>query len=639
MKKYAVSVIVPVYNVEKYIKECLESLVNQTLKNIEIIVVNDGSPDNSQSIIDEYTKKYPDKIKSYVKKNGGLSDARNYGIKKANGEYIAFVDSDDFVDVTMFEKMYNLARKNNCQVAVCNLIKYSEKSNKYEANNFIKKNKVVIIEEEQDFISSCRSFACNKIYKKELFNNIKFPKGQVFEDSSIIYNILFESKKIVLTNEDLYYYRIHREGAITTTINEKIFDIFKSCDSIIEYHNSKKTFKKCFETIEKICLTHIFKRIDFFSLSKDNNLKKRYINYAYSYLDKNFPNWRNSTFFKKRKSFKKNIKIILLKNKHLMLIYIYIPKSIKKIFKKLIKIKNVILRFRIKRIFGKNKKYLIDSKRLRELQIIELEILKEIDRICKDNNIKYYLLEGSLLGAVRHKGFIPWDDDLDIGMLRDDYDKFLKIADENLKIGFKLCCYANTKNYHLPFSKVVSLNNRGFYNKDAKSLKKYNGPFVDVFPLDTSNIALGKYQIKKFNKIRKYRDILLIKVRYRIKFSWKRLLYFIESPFYSNKKLHEKIYKLSTKENKKSSKYIINYSSSYGVAKEIFPICSFEEGISMKFEDMMVTIPKNYNYILTRIYGDYMQLPPKNKRVSRHSICDRSCDLKAIEEDDSDESN
>lgn len=265
--------------------------------------------------------------------------------------------------------------------------------------------------------------------------------------------------------------------------------------------------------------------------------------------------------------------------------------------------------------------------------MIELEILKEIDRICDENNLKYYLSEGSLLGAVRHNGFIPWDDDLDIAMPRNDYEKFLDIADEQLSIGYKLCCYKNIKNYHLPFAKVVTLNNRGFYNKDAKSLKKYNGPFVDIFPLDTSNIAMGKYQLKKYQKIRKYRDILLFKAKYKIKFSWKRVLYYIESIFYSNKKLHNKIYDLSTKEMQKKPKYVINYSSSYGVAKEIFPICTFEDGITAEFEGLKVKIPKNYNYVLTRIYSDYMKLPPESKRISRHSIYDVTSKLKETSSD------
>ena len=105
--KIKVSVIVPVYNVEKFIDKCLNSLVKQSLKEIEIIVVNDGTKDNSQKIIDKYVKKYPDKIKSYIKENGGQGSARNYGLKKASGEYIGYVDSDDFVEKDMYKKLYN----------------------------------------------------------------------------------------------------------------------------------------------------------------------------------------------------------------------------------------------------------------------------------------------------------------------------------------------------------------------------------------------------------------------------------------------------------------------------------------------------------------------------------------------------
>ena len=114
-----VSVIVPVYNVENYLVKCLDSLVHQTLKDIEIIVVNDGSPDNSQNIIDTYVKKYPKKIKAFSKKNGGQGSARNYGLKYAKGEYIAFVDSDDYVDLDMFFKMYNKAKEDNSDIVIC----------------------------------------------------------------------------------------------------------------------------------------------------------------------------------------------------------------------------------------------------------------------------------------------------------------------------------------------------------------------------------------------------------------------------------------------------------------------------------------------------------------------------------------
>ena len=113
-----VSVIVPVYKTEAYLEKCLDSLVNQTLSDIEIIVVNDGSPDNSQDIIDRYVEKYPQKVKGVIKENGGLSDARNYGLDFVSGEFVTFVDSDDYVELDSYEKTYNYAKENDLDV-VC----------------------------------------------------------------------------------------------------------------------------------------------------------------------------------------------------------------------------------------------------------------------------------------------------------------------------------------------------------------------------------------------------------------------------------------------------------------------------------------------------------------------------------------
>ena len=118
-----ISVIVPVYNVENYLEKCLYSLVNQTLQEIEILVINDGSKDNSQKIIEFFQSKFPQKIKTFAKENGGLSDARNFGIDRATGEFLAFVDSDDYVSENMFLEMYDLAIKNEAELVICNLQK------------------------------------------------------------------------------------------------------------------------------------------------------------------------------------------------------------------------------------------------------------------------------------------------------------------------------------------------------------------------------------------------------------------------------------------------------------------------------------------------------------------------------------
>ena len=191
-----ISVIVPVYNTEKYLPKCLDSLVNQTLKDIEIIIVNDGSPDNSQKIIDDYVKKYKN-IKAFEKKNGGLSDARNYGIKKASGEYIAFLDSDDYVTVDMYEKMYKKAISQHFDMVVCDL-------------NYVYNDKVVkaysnIKDDTTDIRKAMINIypaAWNKIFKKELFDRgIEFKKNVWFEDVEFIYRLLPNIKSIGVVHE------------------------------------------------------------------------------------------------------------------------------------------------------------------------------------------------------------------------------------------------------------------------------------------------------------------------------------------------------------------------------------------------------------------------------------------------------
>ena len=165
MGKIKVSVIVPVYNVEKYLDKCLDSLGRQTLKDIEIIVVNDESPDNSQKIIDKYSKKYS-VIHGYKKKNGGVSDARNFGIKEAKGEYIAFVDGDDYVSIDMYEKMYEKAKAGNFDVVVCDLNYVYEDGSIKRVSSKIEKDTTNI---KKTYVNM---YPCvwNKIYKRGLFS-------------------------------------------------------------------------------------------------------------------------------------------------------------------------------------------------------------------------------------------------------------------------------------------------------------------------------------------------------------------------------------------------------------------------------------------------------------------------------------
>ena len=257
-----VSIIVPVYNVGKFLPKCLDSLVNQTLKGIEIIIVNDGSTDNSQAIIDTYAANYPEMIKAYTKKNGGLSDARNFGMKKATGDFLGFVDSDDFVDLTMFEKLYTRAVTTDSDVVVC-----AHDGVYLNNKNAIKRSKPFPIENTKVFgadiytspeiLEHAKSFAWNKIYKREVINGFEFPKGQLFEDSAVVYNILACAKKVECVNEPLYFYVTGRAGAITSTVNPGIFDILKSCDSMISYYKKIGKFEELHEVLESRCVRHI----------------------------------------------------------------------------------------------------------------------------------------------------------------------------------------------------------------------------------------------------------------------------------------------------------------------------------------------------------------------------------------------
>ena len=205
MKK--VSVIIPVYNVENYLRKCLDSLVNQTLKDIEIIVVNDGTTDNSQEIINEYVKKYPKKVVSIIQENGGQGAARNTGLLHAKGEYIGYVDSDDYVEENMYEELYKKAKEEDSDIVIC-------------GNNVVKENYELFSKEDVDKEFLLGKMAVwNKIYKKNIIvdNKIQFRSKVWYEDLDFTMKVYFSSKKISYIDKALYNYLL-REGS---TMNNK----------------------------------------------------------------------------------------------------------------------------------------------------------------------------------------------------------------------------------------------------------------------------------------------------------------------------------------------------------------------------------------------------------------------------------
>lgn len=252
-----ISVIIPVYNVEKYLKKCLNSLVNQTLQEIEILVINDGSTDRSQEIIDEFQIKFPLKIKALSKENGGLSDARNFGLELAKGEFIGFVDSDDEVSPTMFEEMYLLAKKNEAEMVICNLQKVDEHGKVIrklpQIPNMPEK---IDLKENFSVFSDLSYFACNKIFKAELFDQKRFKKGVHFEDIQLIPQLLLNCKVIAQT-QNYHYQYLERSQSISKTHTEKGLDILRAVEDVeIAFEKSQyadeKNGLKNFQILEGI---------------------------------------------------------------------------------------------------------------------------------------------------------------------------------------------------------------------------------------------------------------------------------------------------------------------------------------------------------------------------------------------------
>lgn len=247
-----VSIVVPIYNTEKYLDKCLSSLAKQTLKEIEIICINDGSTDNSQKIVDDYTSKYPKIFKSFVKVNGGLGSARNYGIEVASGEYIAFLDSDDYVKESIYEDLYKNAIKNNSDIVNCGFIRIDEKGKILSKEQ----HNLDLNYSSQEAILNLAPAAWNKLYKRRIFidNNIRYPENIWYEDLPTTIKLILHSKKIT-TIPNTYIYYLQRQSSIIYTYDSRARDIFKVLSSTQEY--LKLNSIENYDSIEAIFIIHI----------------------------------------------------------------------------------------------------------------------------------------------------------------------------------------------------------------------------------------------------------------------------------------------------------------------------------------------------------------------------------------------
>lgn len=559
------SIIVPVYNVEKYLPKCLESLIKQTLKDIEIICVNDGSMDNSLAILKEFASK-DSRIRIIDNQHQGVAKTRNTGIEQSTGEYIGFVDSDDYIDIDFFEKLYNSATKSNSDIAIASILKHKNFFNIYNAK-YTKEETAITI---QDKIKLCEDkkhfffYAWNKIYHSGFIkeNNIKFSEGQIYEDVMFAIKALYYSNKIISVYGTKYHY-IEHENSLTKykdKTGEKEHDLIKAYSELQEFCNSKNI-----EIPER--LNYYTKENFGFILNLYKGKYQSKIQLFNIFTIATISNYSETRNLITILGFK--IKIA----------------------------KREIAKERQENVFYQYKKDKIDITKvppaqglLRDIQLANLALLKELAYVCEKNNFKYILDAGTLLGAVRHSRFIPWDDDIDILMFREDYEKIVS-------------AFKNTtrdSDIYAEYHRDKDTNSQYFIK-----IKHKKCPFlgVDIFPLDTYGKHLSlKEQLIATNKICKILKHLKKEIDPNISNK--------ETKTILTKTMKEKILLSSTNEN---GDFVYGVDFAHKLKNWFLDRDIVLPLRKIQFEDSKYTTVNKPKEFLKNIYGDYMKYPKKMK--------------------------
>lgn len=321
------SVIIPVYNTKTYIPVCLESMINQSYANLEIIVIDDGSTDDSYAMVMDYQTRYPNLIQVIHQENQGISAVRNRGMQLATGRYLTFLDSDDYVETTMYEKMMSKAIANDLDIVVCDFYEDEEASGASRIEK-LPSFATTHLSKQPDLLYNINSSPWNKLYRSEFLrqHQLLFPLNCKYEDAEFVLLALEKATSIGKVDEALLHYIIH-SGSETTVMNEKVRDIF-----VILEHIKDAYAKSEFASLYEEALEYFFiRRITIYCLQqayqKDASFAYAFIDDAYAFLHKHYPAWRKNPVFHERES---KLKFILKQHKQLMKMMVRLVRSKKR---------------------------------------------------------------------------------------------------------------------------------------------------------------------------------------------------------------------------------------------------------------------------------------------------------------------
>lgn len=294
-----VSVIVPVYNTERYLRRCLDALTGQTLQDIEILLINDGSTDRSFAILSEYQKRFPEKIRVITKENGGQATARNLGIMEAKGEYIGFADSDDYVDETMFQKMYELAKRKQADYVECQYRCIDESGKKpveIRTNGHIRE-----YTSNQDMMIDPQVSPWNKLYRREILQEerLTFPTGVIYEDTAFYLKTIPYIRSRAYLDERLVNYMLHDASTMSSNKGKRVGDFFRVIDDYIFFYHERGLYHQYEKELEyfsvKCLLCSSLSRI---GRVQNRKLRAELLHQTFERLSKQFPAYKSNPYFK-----------------------------------------------------------------------------------------------------------------------------------------------------------------------------------------------------------------------------------------------------------------------------------------------------------------------------------------------------